>query len=198
MCRQKTLLQCLTCRPSFTCSRVVAKIVPTCLFLVAAVPKELWANHLENYQLSLHGKTSRKKGVKWWSFKKILHQTIFLVRIKLRNHVDTQSVKRFKRQKDIRYIYGIKFGMLQAHESKISLRKVSGDTAHLRGKTGGKTSQPRLYMQFDPWFVSRRTKLLTNFLSFPSQSDVWNCFSLMVSTSWNCTVSCYGDLSEIK
>ena len=96
------------------------------------------------------------------------------------------------------YMYGIKFGMLQARENKISLRKLSGDTAHLRGKTCEKTSQPKLYMQFDPCFVSRRTKLLTNVLSFPSQSDVWNCFSLMVFISWNCTVSCYGDLSKIK
>jgi len=44
--------------------------------LAAAVPKELWANHLKNYQLSLHGKTSRKKGGKRCSLKKILHQTI--------------------------------------------------------------------------------------------------------------------------
>ena len=60
-----------------------------------------------------------------------------LVRMKLLNHVDTQTVKRSKRYKG----YAIcrqhfKFGMLQEHENEVSLRKWSGGTAHLRTLEG--------------------------------------------------------------
>jgi len=40
----------------------------------------------------------------------------------------TQPVKRFNRA--MRYIYDIKFGMLQVHKNEISLRKCSGSSAH--------------------------------------------------------------------
>jgi len=54
------------------------------------------------------------------------------------NHVDTQPVKRF--ESAMRYIYDIKFGMLQVRKNEISLRKCSGGSAdravvHLRGNT---------------------------------------------------------------
>jgi len=51
------------------------------------------------------------------------------VRMQFHNHVDTQPVKRFERA--MRWIYDIKFGMLQMRKNKISLRKYSGVTAHL-------------------------------------------------------------------
>jgi len=78
MCRQKALLQCLTYRPSFTGSRVIAKIVPTCRFVwllrsLKSFEQIIW----RTIKLSLHGKTCRKKGGKRCSLKKILHQTIF-------------------------------------------------------------------------------------------------------------------------
>ena len=44
--------------------------------------------------------------------------------IRLRNHADTQPVKRFKG-------YAFKFRMLEVHENEIALRKLSGSTAHL-------------------------------------------------------------------
>jgi len=44
--------------------------------------------------------------------------------------VDTQPVKRFDRA--MRYIYDIKFGILQVRMNEISLRKCSGSSAHLR------------------------------------------------------------------
>jgi len=48
------------------------------------------------------------------------------VRMRLRNHVDTQPVKRVSVKRAMKYIYKIKFGMIQVHENKISLRKWSG------------------------------------------------------------------------
>jgi len=53
-----------------------------------------------------------------------------LVRMQFQNHEDTQPVKRFDRA--MRCIYDIKFGMLQVRKNKISLRKYSGGSAHLR------------------------------------------------------------------
>jgi len=50
-----------------------------------------------------------------------------LVRMQFRNHVDTQSVKRFRA---VRCIYDIKLGMLQVRKNEISLRKCSGGSAH--------------------------------------------------------------------
>jgi len=44
-------LKCLKRLRTFSGSRVIAKLVPTCRYLSAsAVPKEFCANHLENYQ----------------------------------------------------------------------------------------------------------------------------------------------------
>ena len=56
MCRQKALLQCLTYRPSFTGSRVIAKIVPTCRFVwllrsLKSFEQIIW----RTIKLSLHG-----------------------------------------------------------------------------------------------------------------------------------------------
>jgi len=48
--------------------------------------------------------------------------------------VDTQPVKRFDRA--MRYIYEIKFGMLQVRKNEISLRKCSGSSANLRTLEG--------------------------------------------------------------
>jgi len=53
-----------------------------------------------------------------------------LVRMQFQNHEDTQPVKRFDRA--MRCIYDIKFGMLQVRKNKVSLRKYSGGSAHLR------------------------------------------------------------------
>ena len=66
-------------------------------------------------------------------------QTFVLVRMQLRNHVDTQTVKRFKCYKGnaIHTAYDRKFGMFQVRENDISLRKwIGAGTAHLRGNTG--------------------------------------------------------------
>jgi len=59
-----------------------------------------------------------------------IEQMFVLVRMHFHNHVDTQPAKRFER--DMRYIYDIKFGMLQVRKNEISLRKCSGGSAHLR------------------------------------------------------------------
>jgi len=48
--------------------------------------------------------------------------------------VDTQTVKRFDRA--MRYIYDIKFGILQVRKNEISLRKCSGCSAQLRRCSG--------------------------------------------------------------
>ena len=48
--------------------------------------------------------------------------------------VDTQTVKRF--HKAMRYIYNIKFGMLQVRKNEISLRRCSGSSVHLRTLEG--------------------------------------------------------------
>jgi len=201
MCRQKALLQCLTYRPSFTGSRVIAKIVPTCRFVwllrsLKSFEQIIW----RTIKLSLHGKTCRKKGGKRCSLKKILHQTIFFSAHEIAQPCRYTTSEAFQVGKGVCDIYAVLNleCYKRARKRFISLCKLSGDTGHLRGKTGGKTFQPMLYMQFDPWFVSRKTKLLKNFLSFLSQNDVWNCFSVMVSTSRNCTVSSYADLPEIK
>jgi len=52
--------------------------------------------------------------------------------MQLRNHVETQAMKRFKRKRAMRYIYDTKFGTLQVRENEISLRKCSCGTAQLR------------------------------------------------------------------
>ena len=44
--------------------------------------------------------------------------------------VGTQPVKRFDTA--MRYVYDIKFGMLQVRKNEISLRECSGSSAHLR------------------------------------------------------------------
>jgi len=50
----------------------------------------------------------------------------------MRNRVDAQLVKRFKRYKRLCDVYiHIKFGMLQARKSEISLRTCSGGAAQL-------------------------------------------------------------------
>ena len=59
-------------------------------------------------------------------------QLFVLVSMQLRNHVDTRPVQRFKRKRALRYIYDIKFGMLQLRKNEISLHKWSGGTAQLR------------------------------------------------------------------
>jgi len=69
-----------------------------------------------------------------------IEQMFVLVRIQFHNHVDTQPVKRFERA--MRYMRDIKFGMLQVRKSDISLRKCSGNFAHLRGNTGHRKSAP--------------------------------------------------------
>jgi len=52
-------------------------------------------------------------------------------RMQLRNHVDTQTVKRSQRLKGYAvYMYRIKFRMFEVHENEIALRKLSGGTAH--------------------------------------------------------------------
>jgi len=48
--------------------------------------------------------------------------------------VDTQPVKRFDRA--MRYIYDIKFGMLQVGKNEISLRKCPCSSAHLLNLEG--------------------------------------------------------------
>jgi len=50
-------------------------------------------------------------------------------RMQLRNHADTQPVKRSKGYAI--YIYRIKFRMLEVRENELALRKLSGGTAHL-------------------------------------------------------------------
>jgi len=55
-------------------------------------------------------------------------------RMQLRNHVDTQPMKRSNRYAI--YIHHIKFGMLEVRENEISLRKLSGGTAQLRNLAG--------------------------------------------------------------
>jgi len=59
-----------------------------------------------------------------------IEQMFVLVRMKFHNHVDTQPVKHLERA--MRCLYDIKFGMLQVSKNKISLRKYSGGSAHLR------------------------------------------------------------------
>jgi len=49
--------------------------------------------------------------------------------MQLRNHADTQPVKRSKGYAI--YIYRIKFRMLEVRENELALRKLSGGTAHL-------------------------------------------------------------------
>jgi len=58
-------------------------------------------------------------------------QMLALVRMQFCNHVDTQVVKLSSGKRARRYIYGIKFGMLQVRENEISLRKWSCGSAHL-------------------------------------------------------------------
>ena len=63
-------------------------------------------------------------------------------RMQLRNHADTQIVKRSQRQRGYAiyiYIYSIKFRVLEVSENEIALRKLSRGTAHaqLRGSTAG-------------------------------------------------------------
>ena len=54
-------------------------------------------------------------------------------RMQLRNHADTQTVKRPQRLKGCAvYMYRIKFRMLEVRENEIALRKLSGGTAQLR------------------------------------------------------------------
>jgi len=51
-------------------------------------------------------------------------------RTQLRNHADTQTVKRSQRLKGYAiYMYRIKFRMLDMRENEIALRKLSGGTA---------------------------------------------------------------------
>jgi len=53
-------------------------------------------------------------------------------RMQLRNHADTQTVKRYKG-----YAMSIQYQILkQVRETEISLRKLSGGTAHLRTLEG--------------------------------------------------------------
>ena len=57
--------------------------------------------------------------------------------MRLRNHVNTQTEKRFKRYNDYAIsIYDMKFGMLQVRTNEISLRKWSDGTAQLRTLEG--------------------------------------------------------------
>jgi len=57
-----------------------------------------------------------------------------LVRMQFHNHVDTQSVKRFKRT--VEFIYDIKFGMMLVRKNEISLHKCSDGSVHLRTLEG--------------------------------------------------------------
>jgi len=59
-------------------------------------------------------------------------QTLVSVRIRLRNHADTQPAKRCKRHKGFAiYLYESKFGMLKVREKDVSLRIwSSSSTAH--------------------------------------------------------------------
>jgi len=57
-----------------------------------------------------------------------------LVRMQFHNYVDTQPRKRFDRA--MRYIYDIKFRMLQVCKSEISLHKWSGGSAQGTMVTG--------------------------------------------------------------
>ena len=59
-----------------------------------------------------------------------IEQMFVLVRMQFDNYVDTHPVKRCERA--MRYIYGIKYGMLQVRENEILLRKCSGSSAQLR------------------------------------------------------------------
>ena len=63
-------------------------------------------------------------------------QIFVLLRMQLRKHSDAQPVKRFKRWNAMRYVYDIKFEMLQVRQNEISLRKWSGGTAQLRTSEG--------------------------------------------------------------
>jgi len=72
-------------------------------------------------------------------------QIFVLVRMQLRKHVDTQTLKCFKRYNSYGiyiyiyiyiYIFDIKFGLLQAHKNEISLRKWPGGTAQSRTLKG--------------------------------------------------------------
>ena len=54
-------------------------------------------------------------------------------RVQLRNHADTQTVKRSQRQKGYAiyiYIPYTKFRMLEVRKNEIALHKLSGGTAH--------------------------------------------------------------------
>jgi len=58
-------------------------------------------------------------------------------RMQLRNHADTQPVKRSKRWKGHAiYTCSTNFGMLEVRENMIALRKLSGGTAQLRTSEG--------------------------------------------------------------
>ena len=83
------------------------------------------------YQLSVEHEFNQNPGVWWPVFPLSKFYTVY-VRTQLRNHVDKQPVKRFKRWKSYAIYTHIKFGMLQVRENENSLRKCSGSTAQLR------------------------------------------------------------------
>ena len=108
----------------------------------------------------------------------------------IQNHVDTQSVKRFKRA--VRFVYDIKSGMLQVRKNETSLRKCSGGSAHLRTSEGTLVtresarfdnndsepkSQVRLLKFPEENYYFLRTHIFESILSFSQCQNENECFS---------------------